>query len=73
MRSLPLLALLVCPLAAQTYRATLTAVVMDLSRGVIASAKVSLHAATTGLDYGALTNAAGVYTLYCLPVGQYTA
>ena len=73
MRTLCILALFVFPSAAQTDRATLTGVVMDSSRGVVPSARVSLHAAATGIDYALLTNSAGVYTFSGLPVGQYTA
>lgn len=60
-------------LTAQTDRATLTGVVMDPSRSVVAGAKVSLKAAATGIDYAAVANSAGVYTFSGLPVGQYTA
>lgn len=73
MRTLCMLALFVYPLAAQIDRATLTGVVMDSSRGVVPSARVSLHAAATGRDYALLTNSSGVYTFSGLPVGQYTA
>lgn len=73
MRTLCILALFVFPSAAQTDRATLTGVVMDSSHGVVPSARVSLHAAATGIDYALLTNSAGVYTFSGLPVGQYTA
>src|SRR5262249_42265207 len=68
--------LIVCsvfPLVAQTDRATLTGVVTDPSRSVVAAAKITLHTTATGIDYSALSNSAGVYTLTGLPVGQYTA
>jgi hypothetical protein len=65
--------LAVFSLSAQTDRATLTGIVMDPSHSVIAGAKVRLHAASTGIDYGAATNSAGVYTFTGLPVGQYAA
>ena len=73
MRTLCILALFVYPLAGQTDRATLTGVIMDPSRSVVPSARISLHAAATGIDYVLLTNSAGVYTFSGLPVGQYTA
>lgn len=74
-RPIPLIVLLASlfPLAAQTDRATLTGVITDPSRSVVPNAKVSLRSASTALDYVALANSAGVYTLSGLPVGQYTA
>ena len=70
-----LIPLLVCslPLFSQIDRATLTGIVQDPSRSIVPSAKVTLHAEATGLDYAALTNSAGVYTFSGVPVGQYTA
>ena len=65
--------LTVFPLIAQMDRATLTGVVLDPSGGVVPTAKVSLHAVATGIDYAAGANSAGVYTFTGLPVGQYTA
>ena len=70
--SAELLLLSVCA-TAQTDRATLTGVIADPSRSVVPKAKVALHAATTGIDYSAITNTAGVYTFTGLPLGQYTA
>jgi hypothetical protein len=54
-------------------RAVLTGVVMDPSKSVIPGAKVTVHAAATGIEYPATANSAGVYTLTGLPVGEYTA
>src|ERR1035441_717812 len=71
--SLIMLSVSVFPLAAQTDRASLTGVVMDPSRSVVPGAKISLQAAATGIEYSALTNSAGVYTVSGLLVGQYTA
>jgi Phage-related protein, tail component len=65
--------LFVFPLLAQTDRANLTGVVMDPSKSVVAGAKITLHAATTSIDYVGRTNSAGVYTFTGLPVGQYSA
>src|SRR5580765_8210499 len=73
MRLTLLISLFVSLLSAQTDRATLTGVVMDPSRSDVPTAKVTLHAATTGLTYASLTNTAGVYTFGGLPVGQYSA
>src|SRR5215472_4040666 len=69
-----LILLLACAflLFAQIDRATLTGVVQDPSRSIVPSAKVSLHAEATGLNYGTVTNSAGVYTFSGVPVGQYT-
>ncbi|HEY3839480.1 MAG TPA: carboxypeptidase regulatory-like domain-containing protein [Bryobacteraceae bacterium] len=72
-RIVPLLLLSVCPLAAQTDRAAMTGEVRDQNQGVISSALMSVSAVKTGLEYKALTNAAGVYTIGSLPVGEYTA
>ncbi|HWB32348.1 MAG TPA: TonB-dependent receptor [Acidobacteriaceae bacterium] len=60
------------PIMAQTDRASLTGVVMDPSKSVIPAARVKLHAVATGIDYSALTNSAGVYTITGLPVGDYS-
>jgi Carboxypeptidase regulatory-like domain len=67
------LTLAALPLAAQMDRATLTGVVLDPTRSVVPGAKINLHAAATGIDYVALANSAGVYTLTGLPVGRYAA
>src|SRR5215472_3299727 len=69
-----LILLLVCsfPLLSQIDRATLTGVVQDPSRSIVPGAKVTLHAEATGLNYGTVTNSAGVYTFSGVPVGQYT-
>jgi hypothetical protein len=67
------MSLFVSLLSAQTDRATLTGVVMDPSRSVVRTAKVTLHAAATGLTYAGLTNAAGIFTFGGLPVGEYSA
>jgi hypothetical protein len=74
-RLLPLILILICafPVAAQTNRAALTGIVMDPSRAVIPGAKVTLEMSTTGIDYVAITNSAGVYTFSGLLVGRYTA
>ena len=63
----------VFPLMAQMDRATLTGVVLDPTRSVIPGAKISARSVATEIDYTALANSAGVYTLTGLPVGEYTA
>jgi hypothetical protein len=60
-------------LLAQTDRVTRTRVALDPSRSVVAGAKLNVHSVTTGIDYPALANSAGVYTLTGCPVGLYTA
>ena len=62
-----------CPLAAQSDRATLTGTVADQSHASIARARVTIKALATGLEQTTNTSAAGAYTLSFLPVGRYTA
>ncbi|HLK65756.1 MAG TPA: TonB-dependent receptor [Bryobacteraceae bacterium] len=71
--TLPILFVSMLPLAAQTDRASLTGVVTDASHSVVPNAKVSVHAAATGIDYNGNTNTAGVYTFTGLTPGQYSA
>ncbi|HEX3875855.1 MAG TPA: TonB-dependent receptor [Bryobacteraceae bacterium] len=60
-------------LHAQIDRAVLTGSVLDPSRSAIPGAKITARSVATGVDYPAVANTAGVYTLTGLPVGEYTA
>jgi hypothetical protein len=59
--------------SAQTDRATLTGTITDPSGGRIARATVTIKDVAKGIEQTTLSNAAGVYTLAALPVGDYTA
>jgi hypothetical protein len=61
------------PAFAQADRAFLTGTVLDPTQKGIAGAKVAVQAVATGIEHVVLTNAAGVYTVTSLPVGDYTA
>jgi outer membrane receptor protein involved in Fe transport len=65
--------LLVLAVAALAQRETgqITGTVRDPSGAVVASAKVTVKSATTGLTRDAATNGAGVYTVPSLPPGAY--
>lgn len=67
--------LFVCilPLTAQTDRATLSGTVTDQRGNAIPGARTIVRSVTTGLEYGAVTNTAGLFVVGSLPVGQYTA
>jgi Carboxypeptidase regulatory-like domain/TonB dependent receptor len=62
----------VLPAIAQTDRATLTGTVTDQKEANVRAARVSVKSVTTGLEYDAVTNSAGVYVVGSLPVGEYT-
>ena len=56
----------------QTVTGAITGEVTDPSGAVIAGAKVTAHAVSTGVDTQATTNAAGQYRIEFLPIGHYT-
>jgi hypothetical protein len=62
----------VFPLAAQTDRSTLTGIVLDPTKKVVAGAEVKLTAVATGIVRTQATNNGGVYTFSSLPLGRYT-
>lgn len=72
-RFLPILAITVCQLLAQTDRATLTGNVTDPAEKTITAARITIQSAATGSVYAATSNSAGVFVIGSLPVGQYTA
>lgn len=55
----------------QLYNASLTGLVTDPSAAVIAEARVIAKNKATNLEYSALTDSSGYYTLPVLPVGLY--
>ncbi len=59
------------PLAAQTITGAVTGNVSDPSGAVVPGAKVIAHNVETGVDTTATTDAAGVYRISFLPIGQY--
>ncbi len=56
---------------AQTDTATITGVVTDPTDAAIPGASLSVVNAATGLKYEAESNAAGVYEIPALPIGDY--
>jgi hypothetical protein len=64
-------AVLATNLAAQGIYATLTGVVIDQSRAVVASAKVTLKDAQSGSQRDSVTNSDGYFTFASVPVGSY--
>jgi Carboxypeptidase regulatory-like domain len=70
-----LFALMTCVLAsaahAQTVTASITGTVTDASGAAVPAAKIVATNTGTALTYSVVTNAAGVYNLPFLPVGEY--
>jgi hypothetical protein len=58
-------------LAAQGIYATLTGLVIDQSRAVVSSAKVTLKDAQSGSQRDSVTNSDGYFTFASVPVGSY--
>ncbi|HEY2469163.1 MAG TPA: TonB-dependent receptor [Terracidiphilus sp.] len=56
----------------QTVTGAITGEVTDPTGAVIAGAKVTAHAVSTGIDTQTTTNAAGQYRIEFLPIGPYT-
>jgi hypothetical protein len=50
----------------------LTGTITDQSQGVIPNATITVTAQATGLQYSAVTNGVGAFTISSLPVGDYT-
>ena len=65
------LSLYPCVLRAQTTNASITGRVTDLSKAIIADAKVAAVNIGTNFHYGTATSGAGEYTLANLPPGTY--
>src|SRR6185312_13834263 len=59
-------------LTAQTITGSITGIVTDPTKAVVANVSVLATNAATNLTYQTTTNDAGVYNLLFLPVGQYT-
>src|SRR5215813_9711465 len=55
----------------QTITSSITGTVADSSGAVIPNAKVTVTNTATNLSYNASSNAAGVYNLLFLPIGEY--
>jgi hypothetical protein len=70
-RRLPLPALAVLPLLAQTDTATITGQVADPSGAVLPKAAIEAANQDTGLKHRADSNEAGVYVIPALPIGRY--
>lgn len=62
----------VCPVAAQTDRATLEGTVTDTSGAIVANAVVQITAVATGLSDERPTNARGLYRFPAIALGVYT-
>lgn len=60
-------------ITAQTNRGSISGRVLDISGAVIPGARISLHNADTGFENTAITNAAGLYTIWDLTAGSYQA
>ncbi|MGA9719675.1 MAG: TonB-dependent receptor [Acidobacteriaceae bacterium] len=75
-RCLPLLVIpfvltIPSPLTAQTVTGSVTGTVTDPTGAVVPSAQVTATNVATGVATQATTNAAGVYSIRFLPIGQY--
>src|SRR5277367_5987763 len=66
-----LAAMLATNLAAQGIYATLTGLVIDQSRAVVTSAKITLKDAQSGSQRDTVTNSDGYFTFASVPVGSY--
>ena len=69
------LGIILCHLSllAQNDHAMLSGTVSDQANSRIPLAKIVVKSKATGLEYDAVSNAAGVYVLNSLPIGEYTA
>ena len=56
---------------AQTVTGSITGTVTDPTGAVIPNAQVTAHNIATGVDTQATTNAAGIYNIRFLPIGEY--
>ena len=67
------LVLLLCPalVSAQTGAASLTGIITDQTGAVVPGATVTATNQATNVDYTAVSNEAGNYTISSLPVGTY--
>jgi hypothetical protein len=59
------------PLSAQTVTGSVGGTVTDPSGAVVPNAQVIAHNVATGIDTQATTNAAGIYSIRFLPIGEY--
>src|SRR5271155_2178120 len=66
-----LAAMLATSLAAHGIYATLTGLVIDQSRAVVTSAKITLKDAQSGSQRDTVTNSDGYFTFASVPVGSY--
>lgn len=72
MKGLRMLMLIgVCEVSAQSPQATISGVVSDAQRALVAGAEVAAINTQTGVKYAAKTNDAGFYVLRFLPIGGY--
>src|SRR5262245_34289243 len=63
--------MLLTTVSGQTFTATLTGTVIDQTGAAVANVKVTATNQGTNLEYKTQTNAAGIYTIPFLPVGNY--
>src|SRR5258708_6432371 len=59
------------PLSAQTVTGSVGGTVSDPTGAVVPNATVIAHNIATGIDTQATTNAAGIYSIRFLPIGEY--